>query len=483
MSGGLSAFVNKCSQRLDSFDELSAVKRMRSFFMGRVYPAVFCALVLIGHLTGGELYINAVLMAGVSASLLVCETARPMLVPVLTFVFQLSRAHSPGVPLFSDYLFSGWRLALFCGAMSVVAVALVYFLIRRRIFSDFGVRRVRLLVPLILLSLSFLLNGAFSSSWDASGLVWGLLQGVAFSVPYLLFYLGLRTEDKEEIISYFVYATALVALVLVGEVAGLYIFSPDVIVEGEIVKSNILFGWGIWNSAGAALAVLIPTLFLGVVRSRYSFAYFAVATLTLVAAAFTLSRNALLFGGLAYAACAVICCFVGRHRWFYRVLASVGITAVILGAVLLWGRLPELVGGFLSDNGRLALWEVGINNFLSAPIFGVGYFAFEYPADPTYFEAAKFLPSLAHQTFVSLLSGGGAVGLSSYLFYRAATVLPFVKRHSVTKTLLGLSVLTLLLMSLLDNFVFCFFNTFHYSAALAIVEIIRDGEKTDKTIN
>ena len=483
MSTGLRTVVNNCRQKLDAFDGLPAVVVLRRFFMGRLYPALFALLVLVGHLTGTELYLNILLMSAVIASLLVCHSARPLLIAVLTFVYQLSRRNGPGVPSYSDYLFSGFRLWVLVITMALVALALLYFVLRRGLLRGIGFRRVRLLLPLLVLGTSFLLNGAFSSGWDARGLGYGALQTVSFVLPYLLFYLGLRGEGREQIISYFVYVSALLSLLLTFEVVGLYIFTPGVIVGGEVVKESILFGWGTWNTAGVALAVLIPTLFIGVLKSKYSIAYFGVALATLGASVMTLSRNALLFGGLAFAVCTVIACSASRHKWFYRIFLSAGASATTIAVILLWDRIPGALSGFLADNGRYALWRAGIESFLSAPVFGSGYYAFSFPPDPTYFKGAAFLPSLAHNTVISLLSGGGILGLLGYLFYRISTVVPFVRRPSVTKTLLGLSALTLLLMSLLDNFAFCFFNTFHYSAALAIAELMRDGEKDAVEIN
>ena len=471
------SFVNKCLHSANTFESSAFAAHLRGFFMGRVYPAVFALLVLAGHLTGAELYINVILMGSVSLSLLVCYSARPLIVPFLTFVFQVSRQNAPGVPSFSDYYFEGYRLAIFAVSMAIVIPALVYFLLRRRCFSGVSFKRIPQLLPLLVFSTALCFNGAFSGRWVASDLIWGLLQGVTYTGVFLLFYLGLRGEDTRALTSYFVYSSAIVAAVLLLEIGGLYLFSDDLFAGGELIKGNILFGWGIWNSAGSALAVLIPVLFIGAARSKYSLLYFAVATLTLGGIALTMSRGSLLFGGIAYVLSLVAVAFVGEHRLAYRIILGVVVTAGLVGAILLRHKIPELASGFFADNGRFELWRIGLENFASSPIFGVGFYGFEYPDDPTYFKAAGFLPSLAHQTFVTLLSGGGIVGLLGYLGYRVSTVIPFFKRPSFEKTMLGASMLVLVGMSLIDNFVFYFWQTFHYSIALAIVSLMRDGDK------
>lgn len=477
MKPAVASFVNKCIHTADAFEASRFALSLREFFLGKTYPAVFATLVFVGHVTGLELYINIILMGAAALSLLVSRSARPLIIPFLTFVFQVSRQNAPGVPSFSDYYFEGYRLAIFVITMVCLVPAFAYFLVRRGCFGGVSFKSVPLLLPLLVMSASLSLNGIFSPSWQVADLVWGVLQGICLTGVFLFFYLGLRREVVDELVDYFVYASALVSLLLLAEIGSLYVFEDSLFVGDAIVKSKVLFGWGIWNSAGAALAVLIPVLFLGAMRSNHSLLYFALATATLGGILLTQSRGALLFGGLAYLLSLALCCFFGKRRVAYRIILGTLVLGIIALSVAFRNSLSSALSTFFADNGRFELWRVGLENFASSPIFGVGFYGFEYPDDPTYFEAASFLPSLAHNTPITLLSGSGIVGLVGYLGYRTATVIPFLKRPTREKTMLGLSALVLILMSLLDNFVFCFWNTFHYSIALAIVALIRDGQR------
>jgi O-antigen ligase len=216
--------------------------------------------------------------------------------------------------------------------------------------------------------------------------------------------------------------------------------------------------------------------FLGVMKSRFSWVYFSVATLAYIAAVMTLSRNALLVGGIAYCACAVASCFIGRYKKVYRIIVSVGAFAVAVGAILLWDRIAVLLSDFLergfSDNGRYELWKTGIDNFLISPLFGTGFF--QYVSDT--FVSATFVPKLAHQTFIQLLSCMGIFGLAAYFYYRVASLIPFVKRPNVDKSMLLASVAVMLSMSLIDNFIFRFLHVIHYSIALAIGFVIYEQQ-------
>ena len=441
------------------------------FFMGRWYPAAVCALVLIGHVFALEMWTNALIILSVSLALLVCPSVRPLIPVACTYLFQLSVEHSPALPNYSDYCFSGWRLPAVVILFVTVAAALVAFAIKNRIFKGISLLKTPLLLPLTVLGAAFVLGGVFSPEWTPASLVFGTLQAVAFLFFFVYFLFGMRTESTEDMAGCFAYTSSLSVIVLVGELAARYIKSDAVISGGEIVKGEILFGWGVWNSMGAALCMLIPACFIGVVKNRgaRSFAYLGAAALALFGAVMTMSRNALLFGLIFFAASVLFASFIGEHKTFYRVLLSVGVIGVIGVSILMYDKIPELLAAFFGDNGRFTLWEMGVDKFLASPVFGTGFFAFEFPDDPNYFVGAGFLPSFVHQTFIQLLASMGAVGLISYLYYRASTVVLALRRPSATKLLLLLTALVIPSMSLIDTFIFNFWPVIHYSIALAVM--------------
>jgi hypothetical protein len=62
----------------------------------------------------------------------------------------------------------------------------------------------------------------------------------------------------------------------------------------------------------------------------------------------------------------------------------------------------------------------------------------------------------------------GAFGLIAYGVYRVYTVIPFVKKLSLEKVFLFLSIATLIVESLIDNYIFWFAPTFIYNIAIII---------------
>ena len=310
-------------------------------------------------------------------------------------------------------------------------------------------------------------------------MVYGIIEAVCYFFIFIFFYTGFKKENTSELVKYFTYISALIAVLLILQVANLYVSTEGLISGGAVIKEKILFGWGIWNTAGACLTVLIPMCFLGVMNNKYPVLYFAVATLTLGAAVLTLSRNAILFGTFFYFVSLLICIFKGRNKKLLLIAAVCFVALGAVFAVLAWDKLVALLSDVInrgfSDNGRFELWSAGIQNFLKAPIFGSGFFALANDE----FITTNFTPELAHQTFIELLGAAGVVGLLCYAIYRAFTLVPFLKRPSFVKTMLLLSVLVLLAESLIDNFIFHFHHTFHYSITLAIAFRLYEQEREE----
>ena len=445
-----------------------AAVALRRFFMGRFYPIVVCAIVFLGHALGLELYLNVINVLLTVLMLCVCDSLHPFIVVVSSYLYQISVAHSPSVPAQSDYLITPPGVYVSSALFVLAGAALVFFFIRNRLITRGSLCALPMTFACAALSFAFVMNGVFGGSWTPSSLGYGLLNIVSFFGVFYIFYLGLRREETAALVRYLAYVSALIATVLVLEVIWLYLFGGVFDASGEVVKDKMLFGWGNWNSMGQNIVVLIPVIFYGAMNNRYPWFYFAVATLATGAAVLTLSRNALIFALLSYVACVIIACFFGKRQRAFRIIAPTGAFLVGCGIALFWDKistiLSDLISRGFSDNGRFDLYKQGIEEFLSAPIFGKGFFGITTET----FNFVDFFPQMMHNTPVQLLASMGAVGLLCYLYYRYITVKLVLTRPSLEKTMLALSALVLVLQSLLDNFIFYVQPVIYYSIALAI---------------
>lgn len=445
------------------------LENMRAFYMSDIYPALICFIVAVGSISGLEFYFNFLHTALACGAFWISKSIRPLMISFLTYVMQVSVKNSPFFPSYSDYYFSGWRLVFIIIIACAIVASLVAFAVKSRVFSKVSFKNTPCLLPLLLLSLSFLSNGLFSGRWRLGNIVFALANIVVYLLIFILFYHGLSNGERAEDISkYFAYISMLVSFVISAEIIAHFITADNVFVNGSINKVEMALGWGIWNLVGVSLSVLIPVIFYGMHVNKYPWLYFVAATLTYVMALLTMSRNALVFATLAYVACVIISCFVGKNKRVFRIITATGVSLVIILGVTLWDKIQELLRDYFergfSDSGRYALWRAAFDNFLDAPIFGMGFYGFDVETD-----VFGPLAKQAHNTVLQLLSATGIVGFSAYAYYRFSTLKPVFHRPNLVKSMMAISIAVLLFGSLLDNFIFNIYPMFHYTMALVII--------------
>ena len=451
---------------------------LRAFFMGWRYPALVAFFVAFASITGLELYVGVIHVAVALTALFVTNSVKPILISLLTFVMHLSVANAPFYPTYSDYFYTGWRFALFVTACIAVFLGLVFFIIKNKLYARLRFGKTPLLASALVFSASLLFNGTFSGKWESGDLIFGFANAVVYSVVFWLIYYGLGDEPSDSVAEYFSYLSTLVSFVIISELIWLFITNDAIFVDGSIVKTEVALGWGIWNLVGASLSMLIPAIFYGVHNNKYPWFYFASATLTLIFSVLTMSRNALVFSFTAYAACVIISCFKGKNKRAFRIITLVGLLSALALFVILFDKIQGVLADYfergLSDNGRFALWREAFKNFLSSPVFGGGFYGFE--VDDSMLYGFGPLAKQAHNTILQLLSATGIVGLLSYIYYRYESVKPLFRYPSMKKTLFAASIAVFLLSSLLDNFVFNIYPTFHYTVSLVIIHKAAEEE-------
>lgn len=441
----------------------------RSFYGGYLYPAVNAAIVLIGHVTGLEYYFNILNVLLFTASLFLCESFRHGIIFLVTFSYQVTPQHSPGVPSFTDYYFVGWRLVIVILLVLIFAAGMLFRLIKNRTFRRINFRDTPALLPLLMLCAAFLLNGVFSRSFVWQSALLGFLEAGTYFSLFILFFHGITDGDMRDMRRYLPYVTSLIAWVILLEMLNLYLTSDDIITDGSINKVGMILGWGIWTTVGVCLAVLIPMLFYGAAesgRTSETVYYFVTATLTAFGCLMTMSRNALLFGALTYGASFIAVCVAGKRKKLFRILLAAGVVILAAGCAVFWKKIYELFSDYfkygISDNGRFDIWRYCMERFRESPIFGAGFFGLD-PDPPLY-----PFPRFAHNTAVQMLGACGIAGAVAYTFYRVTSFIPFFRKPNLFKTMLFMSVMSLLLSSLLDIFMFSIQPIVYYTVCLAI---------------
>ena len=441
---------------------------MKKFFNGHLYPVLVGAIVLVSHIFGAEFYLNFLNVFLCVISFLICDSTKPFIPVLCTYVYQFSRLTNISDPSKSDFYYTGARLYTIIALFVIAILAAAVFFVKHGKRTLDSLKHLPMLPAAILLSVAFLANGVFSDGWSFFTFGYGAVQIATFFVIFYFFVVGLRDESGEELCGYFAFVTAVMASVLIIETANLYLFGEGLIVDGSVIKEKVDYGWGMWNTAGQQMVMTLPMLFYGAMKNKHPLAYLVIAVLTVASAALTMSRNALILSVLFFGALAILACFFGNLKKQFRIILPVGVVGALGVIVLLWDKISRVLADYLerglSDNGRFDLWRSGFESFLKAPVFGRGFFG----AYPPELQDGGIFPAMAHNTIVELLCAMGIFGLVAYLVYRAATLKPFVIRPTLAKSMLGVAMLTVILGSVLDNFIFYYHQMLYYPVAQAI---------------
>ena len=448
------------------------------FFDGKLYPLLVAFIVTVAAITGLELVSCVVIATIFITAAFFSQSAKPFIVIFITFAMQMSLKHSPSEvvnKLYGDgnteYYFTSYRIYLIAFCIGSMLFACIYFFVKNKRYKRIKLKEDKLLLGTLLVSLSFLLGGLFTEGWSIS-LPHALMQAAIYLAVYLLFAYGFSENDtRGSLIDYFSYISLITAGVVIVQMIVLFVIHSDnIFIDGGINKEGIMLGFGIWTLIGITLAMLIPMIFYGAMKGGgRSAIYFVGATLSWIFALLSMSRNAQLFSTIAYASCVIIAALKSKNKLFYRTISALGVAVSIVGAILIYDKIPTLISSFFDDNGRAEHAGIAINNFLHAPVFGVGFSGFEIfeSLNPFYAPMGPW-PAMAHNTILEIMSALGIVGIFSYGFYRVASLEPLFRKPTLAKTMLFVGVFVVLFSSLLDNFVFDVYPMIYTVIALSI---------------
>ena len=455
-------------------------KNIRKFFLGEWYPIFSFALVVFGYISGLEVYtvfINSIVMAIAIVSTL---SIKPMLFFMLTFMYQFSAQHLPMKPYYSDHYYTGHRLYILLASAVIIVVAVLVYLAKSRVlrFASFG--KIPLFIPLVLFCGAMVTNGILVDGSNLMDLVWGLGQVLVYLVIYVLCFLGLRRENRRELLDYFNHLVILMSWVIVLECLWFIVSGDNSF--AEVVKTRSLaLGVGNCNIVGVHAAMLIPANIYGFMKGKRQYLSIITALFVYAVALVSTSRNAMLFGTI-YFARGLIACFVLTKKKSRLVKMTVLFAVFLVAFVLIFrNQVIDVIDLYkdrgMGNNGRYYLWERAFYEFLESPIFGKGFYTIDLTT-PNSFDKLSFdlVPDFAHNTIFELLGATGIVGFVTYLVYRISTLKLMLKKTSADRFMLMLSASYIVAASLLDNFVLQIFSPVFYTVTVAIAAIVYEDD-------
>ena len=455
-------------------------KNIRKFFLGEWYPIFSFALVVFGYISGLEVYtvfINSIVMAIAIVSTL---SIKPMLFFMLTFMYQFSAQHLPMKPYYSDHYYTGHRLYILLASAVIIVVAVLVYLAKSRVlrFASFG--KIPLFIPLVLFCGAMVTNGILVDGSNLMDLVWGLGQVLVYLIIYVLCFLGLRRENRRELLDYFNHLVILMSWVIVLECLWFIVSGDNSF--AEVVKTRSLaLGVGNCNIVGVHAAMLIPANIYGFMKGKRQYLSIITALFVYAVALVSTSRNAMLFGTI-YFAMGLIACFVLTKKKSRLVKMTVLFAVFLVAFVLIFrDQVIDVIDLYkdrgMGNNGRYYLWERAFYEFLESPIFGKGFYTIDLTT-PNSFDKLSFdlVPDFAHNTIFELLGATGIVGFVTYLVYRISTLKLMLKKTSADRFMLMLSASYIVAASLLDNFVLQIFSPVFYTVTVAIAAIVYEDD-------
>lgn len=441
----------------------------------RYFPFITAAFTLSFYYLGWDLATIYLICLTVTGMLLLLKDLTPLIPQFLFMNVMISMQNSPlnfGEIVGSDFYTRIENLVQIVIVVALLIAAMIYRLVVLGKAKTF--RPNVTFWALCVLSLAFAFNGVGSENYTIKNLLYGLLLGFLFLVVYVV--MSNHVELKEE--NYIKIGVGFMAFsaLLVIELALKYAVDFDkIFASGSLNKQEIIMGWGVWNNCGMFFSICIPPVMLMAAKSKYGYLFFIYAALLTVCAYLTGSRQAMLGSAFAFIVCAVALAVRSRTRFVNIVLLIIMlIVALILivvyraDVVAFFDKLMQNVfneDGSFSGNGRMRLILLSVDYFKANPLFGSGFFSPFESFELTGITDTLF-PTFAHNTIAEILGTCGVFGIAAYVGYRVVTIIGFFRKPTQNKFYIAVCILTLLLICLLDNYIFYLLPTLIYSTLI-----------------
>ncbi len=457
------------------------------------FPAVYAVLGVVSCSFGMAAYIPVyyIFMLLTVFAALFCEDSKVLLAPLLISYFAVG---GDGILNYGQAItdvslfFEPAGLVNMYIVGSVMAAAILFRLIADGTIAAVFRRRGLLTWGFLALAAAMLLNGIFSAAWEPLDLAWGLFMAVGLLLAY--FIVPAMSDKTENIVGYLLRICLIVGLMICAEEWILMgrLAADGMLLEldeagkwtGGFVRDYQVLGWGVSTYAAGMLAILIaPTMALAYSNRRGVWYYLAAVVMFLTIILLN-ARTAMLMGGIILLACMIICCF-GTNRKQNRIVFAVIVGAALVCVAGVWavmgtndffGFIAEMLRFDQGDNHRFERWANGWKDFLSAPVFGVGFMD-GAATDPSMYS------NMYHNIFVQLIGALGVFGLLAFLFHIIQVAVLCVRKFRLERFLVLLGAAAVILTSLLDNFFFFFSIQLFYGAFLAAAELMLEKTRRE----
>lgn len=455
------------------------------------YATILWAIgAFVCHIFSLELLYYSLICLYATLILMFADNFLPIM-PLFIFCYLTpTEKNNPGI--FQSSIFYGSTgISILIMLSPVIVTAMLRICLDKNIgIKKLFLKKRSLTIGFLALGIAYILSGIGRPNYFEifqNNLISSLIQFVSIFFLYFLFSATVDWEKSPK--NYFAWVGICMGLLVSAELLEIYIVK-DVIQNGSIKRSLILTGWGHYNNIGAIIAMSIPFAFYMCCKSKNSYIFLAISLVLLISLFLSCSRGSIVCGTLIFVISLIVAFIKADNKKRFRIptliMFSLGLILMFIFKnylLLLFKNVPSIINQNSSslsfnDSSRFDIYKKGFEAFLKFPILGQSFFPYTYV--PYGFSTVQtfnaFLPPRWHNTIIQILATCGIIGIIAYAIHRYQTIKLFVKKPTVEKTFIGLSILVFLLMSLLDCHFFNIGPALIYSMSLAFAENINCNE-------
>ena len=452
-------------------ENCAPVRKISAFIGSRFFPLVMAAVILFCYYMALDIAAIWFLAACAAGILLTCRDVTPVFALFLFMNIIISMQNSPS-PLGdrSDYF---TRPEIYGQVIAAIGISVLLLIVRLgRNLASGKFRPTPMFFGICALSAALLLNGLSGPQYTPMNLVYGIFLSAIFIGIYML--VSANVQINRDTFARIAFYFAVFSLTLMTELLVAYATYEDIIVGGMIDRSELFFGWGMYNNMGMLLCMSIPAWFYLAMTQKYGPVYTVFGLANILVTFYTLSRQSMI-GAAAVGAVCIVWLLVRTRGRAWAVNAALVLLAAAIATVLIYLMRETLmqyiedIAENIKDGGnRLALWKRAVEDFMKAPVFGVGFY---YLKDlDAGFVGLDIIPKMYHNTLLQMAGACGFVGLAAYVVHRMHTVISYIKNINTDRTYIAVTIAVFLLVSLFDNHMFYIFPTILYAGLTGLMQ-------------
>jgi len=446
------------------------ILKISSFFDTPLFAFILTAIELLCYFLGLDLLIISVISLCLSFAFLFKKNLNCTLVLFLFMTSMISLKNSPSN--FTGSSNDTYYFQPYVYIPCIVAVAIPAIICTIRCIKNVVNHRLKfngVFFSTIGVGIALLCNGLFKGTYNPLDTLFGFF--ICFFFVVLFFSVLPDVTITKENIGSISLQVAIYALVPIVE---LIVFFIHTVSSGSSIydRLNVVFiGWGNRNSIGMLFIVIFCFLFylirFGKSKLVRLYSLF-LAVIICSCVVLSVSRQTWIFLFLLLSSFTLITGIrnKGSTRKLYLTLFTflfVGVLSIALS--FYFSGYFELKGFDLNSSGRLDLWQQAFEAFKSNIFFGSGFFFLG--GDPK-IQLESVMPYCCHNTIFQMLGACGVFGLISYLVYRFFTYKEIATTMTKEKVYPVMACTLVILMSLIDIYLFGLFSSAYYVVLLAM---------------